>query len=268
MTPRLGLPTVTPMVKRLLILNFGIYLATFLLELASTSAFRGVYDYLGLRPSMWGEWLPFFVPFWQLITHGFLHSPDPMHVIFNMLQLYFFGTILEGILDSRRFLVVYFGAMLGGALAHLVFQPLIGEANISAVGASGAVLGVVVGAAVMRPDAQILLLFIPVKLKWLAIGIVGIDLIRALQNIKAPVDNIAHWVHLGGAAFAFFAIRRRWIWSDPLGSWRARRAQKAADQRQEEDLKMDDLLAKIHKEGMGSLTKREREFLKKVSSRR
>ena len=217
---------------------------------------------------MWGDWLPFFVPFWQLVTHGFLHSPDPMHVLWNMLQLYFFGTILEGILAGNRFLYLYFGAMLGGALAHLLIQPLIGEANIAAVGASGAVLGVVVGAAVLRPDTQVLLLFIPVKLKWLAIGIVGIDLIRALQNIKAPVDNIAHWVHLGGAAFAFFAIRKRWVWTDPIEAWRTRRAQKVAHQRHEEDLKMDDLLAKIHKEGMGALTKREREFLKKVSSRR
>ena len=118
----------------------------------------------------------------------------------------------------------------------------------------------------MRPNSQVLLLFIPVKLKWLAIGVAALNVIGVLD--KSGSSSTAYWIHLGGMAFSFIVVRKGWIWSDPLDDWRSRRAVKVAEQQQSDDLKLDDLLAKIHSEGMSALTKREREFLKKVSGRR
>ena len=265
LTPQVSFPPVTPVVKKLLILNFGIYLATVLLFLASESAYLGVMRYLGVRPDSWIVGPPYF-PFWQPVTYGFLHSRDPMHVIGNMIGVYFFGTLVESTIGSRRFLVTYFAAMFAGAALHFAVEAFRTPSSFL-VGASGAALGVVVVAAVLQPNSRVLLLFIPVQLKWIAIGYVGINIVMALQSFKVDTGGTAFFAHLGGAAYGFFAARSRLIWKDPLADWQQRRESRAAQQRQDEDLRMDDLLAKIHKEGMSSLTRREKAFLKKVSER-
>ncbi len=158
------------------------------------------------------------------------------------------------------------GALLSGSFAHLLFQGMI-DGSVGSVGASGAVLGVVIMTAVLRPNARVILLFIPVTLKWLAIGLVALDLFGLMRGFQGNSGMIAHWVHLGGMAFGFLAARRGWIWLDPITGWKIKQEQRQAAQAEDENLKMDDLLAKIHREGMSSLSKRERAFLKKVSNR-
>jgi len=264
--PQFNFPTITPVVKKLLILNFGIFFVTYALSLAPGGAGAFLIDYLAVNPSQWFANPPYF-PFWQPLTSGFLHSTNDLgHVVFNMLQLYFFGTMLEGILGSRRFLWVYLGALLAGSFAHLLFQPF-DNPGIGAIGASGAVLGVLIMTAVLRPNTRVLLLFIPVSLKWIAIGLVCFDVFGLMQGLRGAPDMVAHWVHLGGAGFGFLAARKGWIWKDPISDWKVKQERRQASQIEDEDLKMDDLLGKIHKEGMSSLSSRERAFLKKVSNR-
>jgi membrane associated rhomboid family serine protease len=262
----LRFPTPTPAVKRLLIANFAIFLAVFLAGLGSPAVEGGVVRWLGLSPALWVEGFPF-VPVWQLVTYGFLHA-GLGHVFWNMVQLYFFGTMVEEAVGSRRFVSFYLVAIALGGLAQLL-AGIVGGSLIPAVGASGGVLAAVVAAAVMQPRAMVILLFIPIQLKWLAIGIVGIDVFSMLSSWKAGVmDGVAHWAHIGGAAWGFLAVRRRWIWIDPLERLRERRVAAEAEQKRSDEQRMDELLAKISREGMGSLTRREREFLKRVSSRR
>lgn len=263
---RLALPTPTRVVKQLLIANFAIYFGLFFLDWALPGAELWAGEWFGLSPGLWRENFPF-VPVWQVLTYGFLHG-SPGHVFWNMLQLYFFGTMLEGIIGSRRFLAFYLASVMVGGLAQVLASTLSGDL-IPAVGASGGVLGVVVAAAVLQPNALVFLLFIPITLKWLAIGVVGIDLFNLLSSLKAGrPDGIAHWAHLGGATLGFLAARRRWIWIDPVERLEARRSAAQEDRRRTDAERMDQLLDKIHREGMGSLTRREREFLKRVSSRR
>ena len=79
---------------------------------------------------------------------------------------------------------------------------------------------------------------------------------------------MARFAHLSGALFGYLAVRRSWIWSDPvagLGAWRDRRERERAGSERE---RLDELLAKINREGIQSLTGRERAFLKRVSQRR
>lgn len=263
---QLSFPRITPVVKSLLILNFGIFALTYALSIAPGGVGGLLMDYLAVQPNQWFVNPPYF-PFWQPLTSGFLHSTHDLgHVAFNMLQLYFFGTMLEGILGSRRFLWVYLGALLTGSVAHLLFQPFANPA-VGAVGASGAVMGVMIMTAVLRPNARVILIFIPVSLKWIAIGLVCLDIFGLMEGFRGQPDMVAHWVHLGGAGFGFFAARKGWIWKDPITDWKVKQERRQVEQLQTEDLKMDDLLAKIHKEGMSSLSARERAFLKKVSNR-
>ncbi|MDP6409512.1 MAG: rhomboid family intramembrane serine protease [Planctomycetota bacterium] len=264
--PQLALPALTPVTRLLLLVNAGVFAAGFLLWLAG--AWTWPERLLGLSVGLWEEWFPF-PPVWQLVTYGFLHSVrDPMHVLWNSLLLYFFGTMLEGLIGSRRFGVLYGAAMICGALAHLVAGSLFGGAGGVALGASGAVLGVVVAAAALRPQAQVLVLFIPVRLWFMAVMIVGFDLFAVLASLRVGAgDGVAHWVHLGGAAWGFAAVRTGWIHRDPLHALQRRRKVALSERRRTDDERMDRLLEKIHREGMGSLTRSEREFLKRVSSR-
>lgn len=277
--PQMALPTLTPMTKRLLILNGIVFGAWFLVFLVNDTI---VTDYLlpglGLKPDLWREWFPF-VPVWQLFTYGFLHDPlSLMHLAGNMLMLYFFGTMLEGILGARRFLVTYLGAQLSGALFYLVtglLVPLFSAADgltepvpmKAAIGASGAVYGILIAAATMRPRQTVVLLFIPITMKMLAIGFLVFALFGMLISFKGADDGVAHMVHLGGIVYGFAAVKLGWVWRDPVQIVEAKRAIRTEERRVDESQEMDRLLEKIHREGMSALTKREKSFLKRVSKK-
>ena len=108
----------------------------------------------------------------------------------------------------------------------------------------------------------------PVPLKWLAGGIVALDVIHgALAWRSGMGDGVAHLVHLGGAAYGFVAVKRGLVWRDPVQRLLVRRAIAAEEKRQTEQHRVDDLLQKIHREGLNSLSRSERAFLKRVSSK-
>jgi membrane associated rhomboid family serine protease len=265
---RFALPPLTPITKKLMIINVAIFFAAWLLNLISPEAKEAVYSPLSLNPAQWKSWFPF-LPVWQLVTSGFLHSTYQLtHVFWNMLQLYFFGTMLEAAVGSRRFLTTYIGALLAGSFLHL-FVSFASATPVPSLGASGAVLGVVVAMATLRPHTKVILFVIPVKLMYLAGFIVLYDLMTAVSNLRTGgSDGVAHWVHLGGALFGFLTVRLGWIRIDWLERFRARRLVANEQERRENHLKMDVLLEKIHREGMSALTKAERAFLKRASSRK
>jgi len=262
---RMGLPPITPMVKRLMQINAAVFVLYFIIWYVSTPAADGVVRWFGLDPGLWAAQAPF-VPVWQLISYSFLHAAsDPTHIMFNMLLLYFFGTMLETILGSNRFLMVFVGAALCGGLFHLVGEWLFG-AGLPVIGASGAVLGVLVATAVLRPDTQVLFFFFPVRLRWLATGIVVLDALNLLIGLKGgSAGLVAHHVHLGGALYGFLAARGGWVRWDPIGRLRQRQIDGQQNRKQADQERLDALLKKIHSEGLGSLSDKERDFLKRVS---
>jgi len=262
--PQLSMPGMTPVTKRLLIANFGIWLLSWLLARFGGAFGQGLYDFFALTPDRWRAWFPF-VPVWEVVTYGFLHSVrDPMHILFNSMMLYFFGTMLEGIVGSRRFLTTYLVAMVLGGLA----QGLVGVAtgtHAATVGASGAVLGVLVACAVLEPNQQVIFIIIFVRLWILAAVLVGLDFFFL---VNGGGGNTAYLVHLVGAAYGFLAARRRWIWRDPVELLERRAEERQRDKQVSEDRELDELLERIHNEGIHSLSQRERDFLKRVSKRR
>ncbi|MFN0008180.1 MAG: rhomboid family intramembrane serine protease [Planctomycetota bacterium] len=267
-TAQIGLPTLTRGTRALLIANAAIFVASFLLYLVADEVWPGVVQWLGLRPAAWRDLAPF-VPLWQLFTYGFLHSiQDPFHLLLNLLTLYFFGTMLEGILGTRRFLLAYFSAQLAGACFFLA-AGLAGEGRAVAIGASGAVYGIMVAMATLRPRQRVFVFFIPVTLGVLALVFLGITLFStALQWKSGSTDGVAHLVHLGGIVYGFLAVKSKLLFADPVSSMERSRKVREVRRHQDDEAKVDQLLDKINREGMTSLSKGEREFLKKISSRR
>ena len=268
MQPRLAFPPLTPMVKRLVVINFSIYVISLLAYLAVKSSRTLIVDSIGLAPGVWQDLAPF-LPVWQVGTYGFVHDLGPWHLLMNMLGLYFFGTMVEGAIGSTRFLVHYVAAIVAGGIAFLLVG-LTTDMLTPVVGASGGVLAMIVAAACFRPNQTVILLLFPIPLKWLAAGIVGVDFINGALSWRqgGGGGGTSHLVHLVGAAYGFLAVRQRWIWFDPVQRLQVRRAIADEEKRQSDAQRMDALLEKIHKEGINSLDRREREFLKRVSSKR
>lgn len=139
--------------------------------------------------------------FGRLITSGFLHA-DWSHLIFNMFSLYSFGSSLEHFLGPVSYLIVYFASMLGGDLLALVVHKEHG--NYRAVGASGAVCGVIFAAIAMFPDMEIGFIFIPLPIPGWIFGILYV--LYTIYGIKSNLGNIGHEAHLGGALFGLATI--------------------------------------------------------------
>lgn len=266
--PQISLPRPTRATRQLLLANAAIFAVSFIVYLFSAETWVRVRGSLGLLPATWREQFPL-VPLWQPLTYGFLHSvEDIFHLLNNLLVLYFFGTMLEEILGTRRFVVAYFSAQFAGALLFLV-AGILGQGEIPAIGASGAVLGVMVAMATLRPRQMVLVLFIPVSLGFLALVFLAITLFgAALQWKHGEGGGTAHLVHLGGIVYGFVAVKSRWIFADPIAALARSRAAREVERRQGDEARIDKLLEKINREGMSSLTRGEREFLKRISSRR
>lgn len=131
--------------------------------------------------------------YFRMLTSGFLHV-DGMHLFVNMLTLYFFGPSMEYVLGTIGFLIVYFGSLLAGSAWSLMERRR--EPNYRAIGASGAVSGILVGVCLFVPFEMLYLFFaIPIPAILFAIGYIGIS--AALSG--RPNSMIGHEAHLGGA---------------------------------------------------------------------
>lgn len=135
----------------------------------------------------------------QLITHMFMHGSE-MHLLFNMLGLYFLGPWVESSLGPKRFFILYMSCGLFASLAQMLFS------GGMMVGASGATYGVLAAFATMFPNIKLMLLFppIPIKAKYMAIGLIGLGLYYGFSGTQL---GIGHFAHIGGAILGFLMIR-------------------------------------------------------------
>jgi membrane associated rhomboid family serine protease len=134
----------------------------------------------------------------RLFTSGFLHV-DWMHLGFNMYALYLFGGIVTGMLGIPSFLIIYTLSLLAGNLYSLKYHK--NEPYYSAVGASGAVSGIVYSSILLYPDMSLYLFFIPIPIPGYIFGI-GY-LIYSIYGMKKQIGNVGHSAHLGGAIGGF-----------------------------------------------------------------
>ncbi len=198
----------TPVVKQLLIINVLVFILS--------QAMPQNYETLSL---FYFESEKF--RFWQPFTHMFMHAPMPnlMHILFNMFALVSFGSALEHYWGGKKFLFFYIACGLGAAFLHtLINYYLISNVpeaadvilNSQAVGASGAIYGLLVAFAVMFPMAELMMMFIPVpiKAKFFVPIIIGLDLFSGVTgfSIFSGGGNIAHFAHIGGALTGFILM--------------------------------------------------------------
>lgn len=130
----------------------------------------------------------------RLITSGFLHV-DWAHLGFNMFALYSFGQLLLQLVGQWQFFIIYFVSLIGGGLLSLLINRH--KDYYSAVGASGAVSGVIFSCIAIYPDVGIYLFFIPVEIPGWVFGPAFI--LISIYGMKRQSDNIGHEAHLGGA---------------------------------------------------------------------
>ncbi|WP_233861132.1 rhomboid family intramembrane serine protease [Tenacibaculum piscium] len=130
----------------------------------------------------------------RMLTSGFLHA-DWMHLGFNMYALYLFGKTVLVNFGVPYFLIIYFGSLFAGSVYTLYQHKK--DFYYSAVGASGAVSGVVFSAIILYPDMTLIMFPIPLPLPGYVFGI-GY-LLYSIYGMKNQADNIGHSAHLGGA---------------------------------------------------------------------
>ncbi len=221
---------------------------------------------------------------WTLLTYGFLHDGFG-HIFFNMLFLYVFGNILQEYLGNKKILTLFFAGIIISALGEtLAFQIIRYTSNTypdgHTIGASGAVMAIMAGAATLLPDYSIRVLFFDIRLKYIFLFYFFIDLV----SLASEPNWGGHVAHLAGGIFGYLYIkdiyRHSYVDSfienlqtifkpkpklkvtykkDNLknsGSSSARRQNQKPNQQE-----IDDILDKISQSGYDSLTKNEKELL-------
>ena len=204
-----------PIVKNLLIINTLLFFATITL----TNQGLDLRNYLGLH-----HWQSNDFQTWQIITHMFMHG-NFTHLFFNMFAIWMFGTQLENLWGSKRFLNYYILTGLGAACLHFVifhfyelpqipqiYQNMVIAKHV-VLGASGCLFGLLIAFGMLFPNTMLFFLFIPfpIKAKYFVIIYGLAELYYGVAN--NPNDNIAHFAHLGGMLFGFQIIKY-WKWNN------------------------------------------------------
>lgn len=260
---------------------------------------NGLFTYQGLRHSRYMEEYCFDVDailidkqYKRLITSGFLHV-NWVHFIFNMVALMSFSAVLELEFGVARFLGLYFLSLLGGSLLSLYIHRQHGD--YTAVGASGAVSGVVLAFIVLYPYSKVSLIFLPIGITSWIFGVLYI--LVSILGVKTQKGNIGHDAHLGGAVtgvlatvalapgevvwwvvfaivlptvlFLVLVVRNPAILllEDYWGNFKRpkRRAKMSVTKASKQEM-LDRLLEKIRKEGVEGLSKKERELLENLKN--
>ncbi len=254
-------PQLTDGVKQLIIFTCAVFFINLILQYFNI---RFIDPIFALNPNMVNH---FFLH--QVFTYGFLHA-DFMHLLFNMLNLFFFGSELESLWGKKNFFILYFASIvLGGFLTWMVHNFGLNQGIV--VGASGGVFGVMVCYALLWPNRELLFMLIfPIKMKLLIP-------ILILLGFFYGGDRVAHFAHLGGilAGVGFFFAKTKYKINFNFNFSISRFLQKRKMMKYQEEMykrqhvkeSVDLLLEKISKKGMNSLTKKEKEFLKEASSK-
>jgi rhomboid-like protein len=183
----------TPVVLNLIIINAIVFVAQLVFDKTGLDITGGTgLGWLTSRIGLWGIDTGLFEPY-QLVTHMFAHGGF-FHILFNMYALWLFGSSLERLWGPKRFLIFYLVCGLAAGVTEMFLVPV----GI-AVGASGAIMGLVAAFAYTFPNVQFYILPIPfpIKAKYLAMIYAAFDLFGQFSGFGG---NVAHFAHLGGLA--------------------------------------------------------------------
>ena len=207
----------TPVVLNLIIINALVYFAQ--VVFGGNADPNTVTDHFALHHYKSVEFRPH-----QVITHMFMHGSF-FHLLFNMLALWMFGSLIERVWGPKRFLIFYFVCGIVAALTQLatytfdfwqydhmnmsldLFDQYQEALRMNAtVGASGAIMGILAAFGYLFPNTTLFIMPIPfpIKAKWAVIGIIAMDVFGGITRV--PGDNVAHFAHVGGAVAGFLIV--------------------------------------------------------------
>ncbi|MEN6309814.1 MAG: rhomboid family intramembrane serine protease [Anaerohalosphaeraceae bacterium] len=245
---------VPPITRYFLIINILVFVVMYLFGLS-----RYFDQYLSVFPVSYVNMLQV----WRLFTYQFLHA-DILHILFNMMMLYFLGPILESTWGAKTYLRFY---LISGAVGGVVYTLLVLTRVLGAgpmVGASGAIYGLMAAAAILYPQAQVYLFrTIPMRMKTLLI----ITIIFSVMNFMGGKNAGGEAAHLSGVAagaiFVYVLPRfTNWRLERSKGAWQRKLEKERAFQGE-----VDRILEKVHQQGLGSLTRDEKNTLKEATRR-
>jgi membrane associated rhomboid family serine protease len=275
-TLKRGFMRIPTVIRTIIALNVIVYVV---MSFAGQSVGQSIVNIFGFDPD------PFtaLTQPWRVVTYMFIHG-GTFHLLFNMLWLWWMGRMVEETIGPRSFSVIYFGAGIGGALLQVALAAAFG-ANI-VIGASGAVLGILVAFAYLFPTTPIMLLFLPpIQARFLVAGIVALDVL-----FLGSGDNVARLVHLGGAGTGYLLVKMHYDGYDlsslirPIEQMFKGNGSKPAKKKRQKNKDMyavadveimeekdadelDEILEKISKKGYDGLTKEEKQKLFDLSKR-
>lgn len=257
-TSGFGLAKPPQVVKYLLIFNVVAFILQLLFrdEVKYGPPYAGTLEYYFSVSTIHEE---HYFQIWRLITFQFLHSVhDAFHLLFNMIGLYFLGSMLERAWGGKRFLVFYLSCGFVGGAIYLAACMLGILHSGSLVGASGGVLGLLGACAILFPQVSVILFIFPVPIRTAA---TLLTIVYLLMVLTGGSNAGGHLCHLGGLATG--AI---WVLGRPFYEARKAKYEQAVLQRdrqvgEKQQYDVDRILAKVHKKGVHSLTSREKRTL-------
>ena len=260
---RIGFPRITPVVKKLLIINAAVFLIDkiffkpefivppFLLPISFFDKWFSVFPYS----------LASTLQLWRILTYQFLHA-DIWHIFINMLCLYFLGPTLERHWRAKKFLIFYLccGAAGGVFYTLLVSVNFLGAAPM--VGASGSILGLLASCAILFPQFVVFIFFFPVPIRVAAVGLTLVYIFIVATRGENAGGEAAHLAGMVvGAAYVLSKpLRAKWLMKT-----RAERWNKQRDLEQQIQQELDRILEKVHNSGIHSLSAKEKKILKEAT---
>lgn len=230
----------------------------------------------------------------RFITSGFLHV-SWMHLIFNMVALFLFSSGLESSIGPLNFSIIYLAGLLGGNLLSLFIHRF--DSGYSSVGASGAIMAVIFSSIALLPGMSVGFFLLPISIPGWLFGLAYV--LFSIYGIRSRSNNIGHDAHLGGGitgmlvgiilypsilavnyitiliiavpaiAFILFIVYKPEALLIDNFFFKKKNYLTVEDKynlnKRSRQLQLDDLLEKIHRKGMSSLSKKEKEFLEKYS---
>jgi len=219
---------VTPAVRNIIIACTAVFLAQTALTLFSRGAATALLREFGLVPHQFTHGLRLWQPFTYILLHGGL-----WHLLFNMLALWMFGCDIERSWGRRRFYNYFFLTGIGSGLINVLVKTImdpggLGSAQIPTIGASGAIYGILLAAAILYPDRRIWLIPFPVMIP-MKIYVMGIGAIAFFSSLGSTGDNVSHVTHLGGMLVGYLYLRRgSWFFRarNSISDWQRMRARR------------------------------------------
>jgi membrane associated rhomboid family serine protease len=252
---RFNLPRLTPVVKWLLISNIAIFVVGVMA--------KPLGDFLERWFAVDGSsWFTILQP-WRLVTYQFLHSRDVVwHIFFNMLALFFLGSPLERHWGSRRFLPFYLMCGAAGGLFYLLLTMTGFLTPVPMIGASGSILGLLAACAILFPHIVLFVFFFPVPIRIAAAVFAFMYFLLIVTRSNNAGGEAAHLAGMAaGAAYVLLLPKLGQVrLKMRAGSW-----EKNIEEQRKLQIEVDRILAKVHREGLHSLTGKEKKTLKKAT---